>query len=199
MKVHRLMRLKPRTVTIDVSLDVVWDLIAQEQIHMVPVVDDEGRIKGIITAEDLFIKLIPDYQEFFSDFYPTVPTIEDIEDKLEDHFNLTIEDVMNTTVHTVYQDHDVFKAVSKMMVHSVRILPVVDKEEKLVGFIVEKDIFKHLFEKQKHIAEKIKKKKEREAKIKDKEKKRQALLGIAKKLKEKGSKYIKYLDTKRKK
>lgn len=159
MKVRDLMRLKPKTVTLDTPLDVVWDLIVQEQIHMVPVVDEEGFIKGIITAEDLFIKLIPDYQEFFSDFYPSVLTIEDIEEKIENHLNLTVENVMNTTVHTVYHHHDVFKAVSKMMVHSVRILPVVDEKEKLVGFIVEKDIFKHLFEKKKHIFEKIKKRK----------------------------------------
>ncbi len=158
MKVKNLMRVKPKTVYLDTPLDKVWSLVSSLKFHMVPVVDKNFFIKGIITAEDLLINLIPDYREFFSDFFPTSPSIDDLEEKIKNQIHLTASDIMNKTVYTVYQNHDVFKALSRMLAYNKRILPVLDEKEKLVGFIVEKDIFKYLFNKQKHIWYKVKKK-----------------------------------------
>lgn len=159
MKVEALMRKNPKTVRVDTPLDIVWNLIAKEQIHIVPVVDEENRIQGIITGEDLLITLIPNYREFFSDFYPIAPTIDDISDKLEKQSHLFASDVMNKTVYSIYHHHDVFKALSRMMAYNKRILPVIDDDDKLLGFIVEKDIFKHIFDREKHILKKLRRKK----------------------------------------
>lgn len=157
MKVRDLMRLEPKTATLHTPLKTVWTLIASDQIHIVPIVDEESYLKGIITGEDLLMNLMPDYQEFFSMFYPNAPTLKDIQDRVGKHTQLVARDVMNKTVYTVYDDNDVYKALSRMLTYSKRILPVVDNVEKLVGFIVEKDIFKYLFEQHKNIWESDKK------------------------------------------
>lgn len=197
MKVKDLMRRKPKIAHFTTPLEVVWRLISQKQMHMVPVVDENNLIKGIITAEDLLIHLVPDYQEFFSDFFPTSPTIDDIEAKIEAQIELTASDVMNTTVYTAYQNHDVFKALSRMLIYDKRVLPVTDENEKLVGFIVEKDIFKYLFEKQKHILKKIRKKQSKKVKVEVKGKKSKKDISkislLAKALRSKPSKYLKFL------
>lgn len=162
MKVKDLMRHRPKIVKIDTSLEEVWSLLARSKFHMLPVVDEEKLIKGIITAEDILMHLVPDYRDFFSDYYPASPTIEDVEQKLAEQSDLRAKDIMNTNVYTVYHDHDIYKALSRMLAYNKRILPVTDRESKLVGFIVEKDIFAYLFTIQKHILKKLRRNKKRE-------------------------------------
>jgi len=157
MKVSKLMRRNPKTVTPDAPLDRVWQIVSELKFHILPVVDENNRLKGIITAEDILKNLIPDYRDFFSEFYPEAPTIEDIADQIEKQIHLFAKDLMNKKVYTINNDQDVFKALSKMMAYNVRILPVLDGDEKLAGFIVEKDIFKYLFQKEKHILAKLQK------------------------------------------
>ncbi len=157
MKVKDLMRKNPKTVLPDAPISAVWNLVGSLKFHILPVVNKEGHIKGIITAEDVLMSLMPNYREFFSDFYPNAPTIEDIEKKLENQVLLHASDVMNKKVYTVKEDADVFKALSRLLLYNVRILPVLNDDEKLTGFIVEKDIFKYLFDKEKKVLKKLKK------------------------------------------
>lgn len=157
MKVKDLMRVKPKTVREDTLLDVVWDYIAKKQIYMVPVIDKENHILGIITAQDLLVKLIPDYKDFFSNFYPVEPTFKDIEDKLDGQNKLTAGETMCKKVFCANADHDVYKALSRMIAYNVRVLPVLNDDRQLVGYIVEKDIFTHLFNTKKKILARLKK------------------------------------------
>ena len=83
MKVKSLMRKNPKTVILDTPLSIIWNLLGHKQLHMLPVVDEENRLKGIITAEDLLKNLVPDYRQFFEEYYPNAPTIEDIEEQIE--------------------------------------------------------------------------------------------------------------------
>ena len=163
MKVSKLMRRNPKTVTPDAPLDRVWQIVSELKFHILPVVDENNRLKGVITAEDLLKNLVPDYRNFFSEFYPDAPTIDDIVDQIEKQIRLTARDLMNKKVYTANSDQDVFKALSKMMVYNVRILPVLNDDEKLAGFIVEKDIFKYLFQKEKHIFAKLQKLKQKKS------------------------------------
>lgn len=197
MKVRDLMRKNPRTVQLDTPVETVWDLISSKQFYMLPVLDSDGYIKGIITAEDLLANLIPDYREFFSNFYPQAPKFKDIEAKIEKQLGLVAADVMNETVYTVYEYHDVFKALSRMIAYNVRVLPVTNKRELLVGFIVEKDIFTYLLEKQKNILEKVKKQQKAGEQLKEKgSENRGKTASLADAFKEKSSKYFSLLGSK---
>lgn len=157
MQVKGLMRKNPATVKLDTPLWVVWKLLAHKQIHMVPVVDNENTLKGIITAEDLLKNLVPDYRNLFSEFYKDAPEIEDIEDQINRQVSLNAADIMNSKVHTAFEDTDVFKALSRLLIYNVRILPVVDDDDRLKGFIVEKDIFHYLFTQKHQLFNKLKK------------------------------------------
>ncbi|OGF99659.1 hypothetical protein A2Y99_01320 [Candidatus Gottesmanbacteria bacterium RBG_13_37_7] len=165
MYVKQLMRKKLKTVQLDTPINEVWNLISSEQLHLVPVLDKKKTLKGLITAEDLLINLIPDYREFFSEYYPISPTIEDVEKKLTKQLALCAKDVMNKRVFTIYHFQDVFNALSKMIAHNLRILPVINENEVVMGFIVEKDIFKYLFKKKKNLLKELKKFKSQQKKV----------------------------------
>ena len=193
MEVSRLMRNKPVSVNLDTPLVEVWQLIGAKQMHMVPVVDNNNCLKGIITAEDLLKNLVPDYRNFFTEFYPDAPSIEDIEDQIERQIHLTAKDLMNTDVHSAYDYMDLFKALSRMMAYNVRILPIIDDDDHLKGFLVEKDIFRYLFTKKHHLFEKLKKIKKGLTATPVKEEKKASLFQMAKNLKAKPSKLLKHL------
>jgi CBS-domain-containing membrane protein len=164
MKVKKLMRTKPKTVYVDTPLSTVWQLLQDQKTHILPVVDNTNRIHGIITAEDLLLNLVKDYRDYFSDFFPTGPSLEEVSKDIEDQVHMTAKDIMNRTVYTAHVDYDASKALARMMVYGKRILPVIDDDKILVGFIVEKDIFKYLFAKQKKVFNRIKKQNQKNTK-----------------------------------
>ena len=157
MRVKSLMRKNPVTVSPDTPLSEVWDFLAHKMLHMLPVVDENNCLKGIITAEDLLKNLVPGYRQFFEEYYPNAPTIEDIEDQIDNQIHLTAKDLMNSKVYTVYDDTELFKALSILMTHHVRILPVIDYARHIKGFIIEKDIFRFMFKQKHHLFNKLKK------------------------------------------
>ena len=187
------MRKSPKTVNPESPLWEVWKLLADKQIHIVPVVDKDNTLKGIITAEDLLKNLVPDYRDLFTEFYKDAPEIEDIEEQINRQVHLKAQDIMNSKVFTTYEDTDVFKALSRLLIYNVRILPVVDDDDRLKGFIIEKDIFKYLFDKKSHLFNKMKNIKPGKNETKPKEGKKISFLDLAKDLKEKPSKYLKFL------
>ena len=72
-------------------------------------------------------------------------TDEQIEVKLEKLKKLTADKVMNKKVYFTRVDTIVMRALSRMMVHKVRQLPVLDDDDRVVGMVSKADIFKGLF------------------------------------------------------
>ena len=92
------------------------NLMAEYHIGGIPVVDDEGHLVGIVTNRDL---------------------------RFEKNMNKCIEDVM-TKEHlvTTTQQTDMEAATQILQENKIEKLPVVDKDNKLVGLITYKDITK---------------------------------------------------------
>jgi len=143
-------------VSPDTTVDKVWKLLARRDITLVPVVDEKNTLVGVIGEDDILYLLVPDYREYFSEFFPISPDLEDLEEKLEKELILKASDVMNREVVYIHEDQPVFKALSRMMIHRIRALPVLDTEEKYAGIIYEDDIMQYLFDKHKHLVKKRK-------------------------------------------
>lgn len=145
------------TVNPQTPVDKIWKLLARRDITLVPVVDDKKYLVGVIGEDDLLGLLVPDYREYFSDFLPDSPDIDDLEDKFEKEILLTAKDVMNNKCITISPDQPIFKALSRMMTYKVRTLPVVDDDFKYLGMVIEDDIMVYLFKKHLHLVKKLKK------------------------------------------
>jgi len=161
VKVKNLLRMSHTIISPETSVDRIWKLLARRDITLVPVVNKENKLVGVIGEDDLLYRLVPDYREYFSDFLPDSPDMGDLEDKFEKEILLTAADVMNKNYITVTADQPIFKALSRMMTYHVRSLPVVDDNKKYLGMVIEDDIMQYLFEKHQHIVSMLKLKKQR--------------------------------------
>lgn len=150
MNVKTLTRLANIKATETTPVEFVWKLLARRDISLVPVVSVNNTLVGVIGEDDLLYRLIPDYYNYFSDFFPDIPTMKDIQEEFEREILLTAEDVMNRQVVAVLEDQPIFKALAKMMANHIRWLPVVDEDNHYNGMIGEDDIMEYLFQKHQH-------------------------------------------------
>ena len=91
-------------------------LMAEYHIGGIPVVDDEGHLVGIVTNRDL---------------------------RFEHRLDNKIDDVMTSrNLVTTHQQTDLAAAAQILQEHKIEKLPVVDKDNRLVGLITYKDITK---------------------------------------------------------
>ncbi len=110
------MILKPITLGPDGTLEEAHSLMAQFSISGVPIVEEDGRLVGIVTNRDL---------QFESDLSQRIRDV------------MTSESLVTVPVGTTLD-----AAESLLHRHRIEKLPVVDDEGKLQGLITVKDIFK---------------------------------------------------------
>ena len=92
-----------------------------ENVGSIPVVDDQEnkRLVGIITDRDLALGILADGR---------------------DAGKTTVKELMTTDPVSCKEDDNVEKALHAMQTHQVRRIPVVDKNQRLVGIIAQGDI-----------------------------------------------------------
>lgn len=144
MQVWEIMNNKPIYVSVRASFQEVWLLIFKKHVNALPVVDNKKTLIGIITIEDILSKLYPSYGDSLKEFLNEA-NFEELEDKIGEIKDTTAQDIMNKEVYTAFSDDAILKAFSKMILKRVRQLPVIDYNDKLLGMVSKKDIFKRLF------------------------------------------------------
>ena len=106
----------PVTIRQGSTVQDALDIMAEYHIGGIPVVDEENRLVGIVTNRDL---------------------------RFEQRLERKIDDVMTKdNLVTTHQQADLSAAAQILQEHKIEKLPVVDKENHLVGLITYKDITK---------------------------------------------------------
>src|SRR5581483_9240495 len=142
MKVSDVMFKSVDYVSVDTPIKEVCRLIFGGHINGVPVVKDK-RVVGFITEQDILKKFYPSMREFMEDSWHT-RDFEAMEEQVQEIYSLTAKDVMNKYPKTITPDTPLLRAQSYMFVNHVGRVPVVDKNNKLVGIITQGDIFRVL-------------------------------------------------------
>ena len=125
----------------------IYRILREKNIGGVPVVDKERNILGMITKNELLTALLPDYFDMIGDFL-FIDDFGALEEELEQlpEFKLFIaEDLMIKGVVTVNEDASLLKVPALMDKHNVNRLPVVDKNNKLIGIITKMDLCRAYF------------------------------------------------------
>ncbi len=127
--VRNWMTADPITVKIETSLPEVHQIMVSEEIRRLPVVDDEGRLIGIVTLGDV------------RGAQPSPATSLSIWEMNYLLTSLDVDKIMTPDPITVHPDQTIGEAARIMLENRISGLPVTETDGCLVGIITESDIF----------------------------------------------------------
>lgn len=108
--------------------------LAMSPFHHLPVLDDQARVVGIISANDLLRVSL--------EAYDVDPDKE--EAVLDRQFKL--KEIMNTEVITVKVTDTIRSAAQRLSPGSFHALPVLDEEDRLAGMVTSTDLIDYLIQ-----------------------------------------------------
>ncbi|MEN2982100.1 MAG: CBS domain-containing protein [Thermus sp.] len=145
MKAKEVMVSPVVAVPLGTTLDQVARLMVEKRIGSVLVVNQEGRLAGIVTESD-FLKErgIP-----FSTF--RAPMLlgrflggEGLERLLEEARSTRVEEIMSAPVHAVGLEDPLAQVLERMLAYDINHVPVVDEEQRPLGIISRFDLLRLL-------------------------------------------------------
>jgi CBS domain-containing protein len=102
------------------KIDEAMDLLISKNISCLPVLDDGGKLIGIVSDKDIFKR---------------------IHQTKGDYHSLTVGDVMNTSVIVGLPDDDISYIAGLMGKNWIRHVPIIE-DEQLIGLVSQRDIIK---------------------------------------------------------
>jgi acetoin utilization protein AcuB len=130
MFVSDLMTRNPVTIEPDTPVIEAQVLLRRERIHRLPVVDKAGKLIGIISEKDLL------------NVSPSVATTLDMYEMTSLLAKLKVDKAMTKKVISVHEDCLVEDAARLMSDNDIGGLPVVRRDNTLIGIITESDLFR---------------------------------------------------------
>ncbi|MCI2154219.1 CBS domain-containing protein [Erysipelotrichaceae bacterium Oil+RF-744-GAM-WT-6] len=134
MYVKDFMTKNPVVITKDTSIRKALDLMAHHDFHRLPVVDENGKLIGLVTGG-----LVDESTGVKS----TSLSVYELNYLLQ---KTPVSDIMITDVVTIDPDAFVADAAKKMIDHKINVLPIIEADGKITGIITEKDIFQAFVE-----------------------------------------------------
>ena len=137
----------PITVKAKTNLKDAIELLAKNKISGVPVVDEEGKLEGILSESDLM------WQESGVEPPPYVMILDSIiylqnpgryEKHIHKALGQTVGDVMTEKPITIKSDRTIKEAAQILHHKEIRRLPVVDNLGKVIGIITQGDIIREM-------------------------------------------------------
>jgi CBS domain-containing protein len=147
LKASDIMTKEVITIKKEASIGELSELLVKNKISGVPVVDDEGRITGIVTEADIIVK---DTELHFPRYFKLLDAIIYLESlnkfkaSLQKHIATSVEDIMTAKVKTIRADTPVNEIAELMLDLKVNRLPVVDDNNKVTGIVTRADIVKSM-------------------------------------------------------
>jgi len=132
------------------NVKVALDLLAEHNISGLPIVDDEGKVAGIISGSDILLysqqkNVVPKTTtSFWVSPYTQSDDIAVIRDGFENLHRTAIEQVMTKKVFTVKGDTPVSDVAKLMISRNINRVPVVDDAGKLLGIISRADLVRFM-------------------------------------------------------
>ena len=143
LKAKDIMTKEVISVKPETTIEELARLLMKQQISGAPVVDDKGKIVGIVTENDLISKNsrlhIPTILRLFDAYIPLGTS--KMESDIRKMAASTVEDICAKEIITVDEEASVEYIATIMTEKRIHILPVV-REGKLVGIIGKKDMIK---------------------------------------------------------
>lgn len=144
MLARDLMQRNVKTVSPDATVREVAEILAQEDYTGLPVVDEEGRLVGIVTEADLLVRAKTLKLPTVFPFLGGVIFLESprkFEEQLRKATGTKVSEIMTRDVVTVTEDTPLHELAAIMVEKKVKRLPVVDGG-RLVGIVTRDDLIR---------------------------------------------------------
>ena len=142
MKALELMRRDLTSVEPDTLIHEAIYLIEQAGLSTLPVVDEEGKLVGVITEHDLIYAALPEYFEMLHSI-SFLPNLNQIQKRLREMAFKPVSDYMKEALSVHLDDEDLH--IADLLIRKrLKQIPVVDEEGHLVGVIRRIDILSRL-------------------------------------------------------
>lgn len=133
----------PITVKPQTPIKEAIKILAEQRISGLPVVDDAGKLVGVISETDLLWQetgVEPPLHIMFLDSVIYLENPARYDQELHKALGQTVGEVMSDNPVTVKPDQPLRKAAKLMQEKSVRRLAVTDDDEKVIGILTPGDI-----------------------------------------------------------
>ena len=117
--IRELMTTSPRTVEPSARVVDAARVMREEDVGPVPVVENGGRLAGIVTDRDIVLRVVAEGG---------------------DPQSMTVGEIMSRDLVTVDPDQPLDEALRLMARHQVRRLPVCEEDGRLVGIVAQADV-----------------------------------------------------------
>jgi len=140
------------SISRDASIGELSELLVGNKISGVPVIDENGKLVGIVTEADIIVK---DADLHFPRYFKLLDGIIYLESfrkfkrNLKKYIGIKVEDIMTDKVEVVKEDTSVSEIANIMMSSNINRVPVTDEKGGLVGIITRRDIVKSMIKKDK--------------------------------------------------
>ena len=116
----------------DMTFQEIARALVEEDVSSLPVVDEDGRVTGMVSEADLIVR-----DESFGVPWLSGRTKRSVRDKLH---ATTAKTLMTSPAVTVMPETELTKAALRMRKHAVKRLPVCDAERHLLGILSRRDL-----------------------------------------------------------
>ena len=146
LKAKDIMTKKVVTVSPETKIDLAGKLLLENHFNGLPVVDPEGRLKGIICQDDLIVQQkkfpLPSVFTFLDGIIPLTSS-KHLEKEIQKMAAITVGQAMTPDPVTVSPETPLEEIATLMVKKNIHTLPVVEKG-KLVGVVGKEDILRTL-------------------------------------------------------
>lgn len=146
MNVHDFMIKDVISVRPQSTVKEVMKAIVEKKIGGLPIVDDAGKLAGIVTDGDI-LRAIKPIDRHITDYFSYITYIQEqnLEGRLNEiAANPIIQIAKKKGVVTVSPDDDMKQVVILLSKHHFKKLPVIDKERRVVGVISRGDVIRSI-------------------------------------------------------
>lgn len=149
MLVREVMTTDVVTVSIGDSVETCAKLLQEHNISGLPVLDEAGRVAGVVTEGDLIRRAsrvkAPGYLEILGGLIYLGSPKKFVEE-LQRAMSLEAGQLMSKNVIFIGPEDTVEKAATLMVEKRISRLPVVDEQQKLIGIVSRRDIMGSLYD-----------------------------------------------------
>ncbi len=148
MKVSEIMSEPILVVSEDRTLEEVAHKMLNNRVGGLPVVDDQGKIVGMVTESDFSAKehAIPFSRQYAPQLFGEWMSKEGVDKAYKAARSILVKEIMSSPAVTITEEETLAEAVRKMLEHSVHRLPVV-RDDIPVGIVSRHDLLKLVVQK----------------------------------------------------